>query len=52
MQIYITLLKAINACRASEVSKSQMKSLSENDKSAHVQVAKKKKTLIHKEDRA
>ena len=38
----MTLLKAVNACRASEVSKNQMKSLSEDDKSAHVQVVKEK----------
>ena len=38
----LTLAKAIDICRASEVSKSQIKSLTEDDKSAHVQVVKQK----------
>ena len=40
----LTLAKAIDICRTSEVSKSQLKSLTKE--SAHVQVIKKK-SLIH-----
>ena len=36
------MTKAIDYCRASEVSKSQVKSLTEEEKSAHVQIVKKK----------
>ena len=38
----LTLTKSIDYCRASEVSKSQVKSLTEEEKSAHVQIVKKK----------